>query len=209
MEYISAIISMALIWFLVVTIPGPNFLVVTQVSMARSRKMGFLIALGVSTGAGTWATASLLGLSALFRYVPWMYGTTKVIGGLYLIYMGASTIRHALKSPDSSAYNETDKDCNGAAAFRKGLYTSFSNPKTAAFFGSLFLSTFPARAPLWFNSSVVLTVILISVIWYWLVACIFSFNKIKALYKSAKRVLDIVTGSLLSCLGLRLIFART
>jgi threonine/homoserine/homoserine lactone efflux protein len=77
MEYLSAIGSIALIWFLVVTIPGPNFIVVTQVSMTQSRKMGFFIALGVSIGAGTWASASLLGLGALFKYASWMYDAIR------------------------------------------------------------------------------------------------------------------------------------
>lgn len=72
MEYLPAIGSVALIWFLVVTIPGPNFIVVTQGSMAQSRPVGSFIALGVSIGAGTWASASLLGLSALFKYAGWM-----------------------------------------------------------------------------------------------------------------------------------------
>lgn len=208
MEYLSAIGSIALIWFLVVTIPGPNFIVVTQVSMTQSRKMGFFIALGVSIGAGAWASASLLGLGALFRYAAWMYDAIKIIGGCYLFYMGMKTIWYAIKQPVSSADNKKNVD-NNVAAIQKGLFTSFSNPKTAAFFGSLFLSTFPAQAPLWINVAAVLIVIAISIIWYWLVAYFFSFNKIQVIYKSAKRTLDIMTGSLLSYLGGRLIFGRT
>ena len=207
MEYLSAISSIALIWLLVVTIPGPNFIVVTQVSMAQSRKIGFFIALGVSIGAGTWATASLLGLSALFRYADWMYDAIKLIGGCYLIYMGIATIWNSIKLPDSLADNNKFTG-NNLAAFQKGLFTSFSNPKTAAFFGSLFLSTFPTKAPLWFNVLAVLIVIAISILWYWLVAYFFSFNKIQIIYKNAKRILDIMTGSLLSYLGGRLIFGR-
>ena len=207
MEYLSAISSIALIWLLVVTIPGPNFIVVTQVSMAQSRKIGFFIALGVSIGAGKWATASLLGLSALFRYAGWMYDAIKLIGGCYLIYMGIATIWNAIKLPDSLAGNNKFTG-NNLAGFQKGLFTSFSNPKTAAFFGSLFLSTFPTKAPLWFNVLAVLIVIAISILWYWLVAYFFSFNKIQIIYKNAKRILDIMTGSLLSYLGGRLIFGR-
>jgi threonine/homoserine/homoserine lactone efflux protein len=83
MEYLPAIGSIAVIWFLVVIIPGPNFIVVTQGSMTQSRKLGAFIALGVSIGAGTWASASLLGLSVLFKYVGWIYGAIKAIGGCY------------------------------------------------------------------------------------------------------------------------------
>ncbi len=122
MEYMSAIISMATIWFLVVTLPGPNFIIVTRVSMAQSRKMGFFIAVGVSIGAGTWATASLLSLSALFRYASWMYGAIKVIGGCYLIYMGLSTIWNAVTLKDVSS-NDENFTGNHIAAFQKGLFT--------------------------------------------------------------------------------------
>jgi threonine efflux protein len=207
MEYFSAIGSIALIWFLVVTIPGPNFIVVTQISMAQSRKMGGFIALGVSIGAGIWASASLLGLSALFRYADWVYDVIRVTGGCYLVYMGMKTIGYAIKPPVSLAGNKRYTGTH-VAAFRKGLFTSFSNPKTAAFFGSLFLSAFPKQAPFWINVVAVLIVMAISVIWYWLVAYFFSFNKIQTVYKGAKRILDMMTGSLLSYIGGRLIFGR-
>jgi threonine efflux protein len=205
MEYLPAIGSIALIWFFVVTIPGPNFIVVTQGSMTQSRKMGIFIALGVSIGAGTWASASLLGLSALFKYAGWMYNVIKVIGGCYLVYMGMKTIWYAIKQPVSFAHDKNFSG-NNLAAFKKGLFTSFSNPKTAAFFGSLFISTFPTQAPLWISVAAVIIVIVISIIWYWIIACFFSFNKIQVFYKRAKRPLDMITGSLLSYLGGRLIF---
>jgi threonine/homoserine/homoserine lactone efflux protein len=207
MEYLSAIGSMALIWFLVVTIPGPNFVVVTQVSMVKSRKMGVFIALGLSTGAGIWASASLFGLSVLFKYTGWLYDTIKVVGGCYLIYMGTKTIWGATKQ--SASLTDINKPMdNNMTTFQKGLFTSFSNPKTAAFFGSLFLSTFPSQAPFWFNGVTVLIVIAISIFWYCLVAYFFSLNRIQSIYKSAKRILDMVTGSLLFYLGGRLILGR-
>lgn len=205
MEYIPAISSIALIWFLVVTIPGPNFVVVTKGSMTHSREIGIFIALGVSTGAGTWASASLLGLSTLFKHAGWVYDAIKVIGGCYLIYMGTKIIWSAIKQPVSFAHDENFSG-NNLTAFQKGLFTSFSNPKTAAFFGSLFISTFPIRAPLWIDVATVFIVISISIIWYSIIACFFSFNKIQVFYKRAKRPLDIMIGLLLSYLGGKLIF---
>jgi threonine/homoserine/homoserine lactone efflux protein len=205
MEYLPAIGSVALIWFLVVTIPGPNFIVVTRGSMTQSRKIGISIVLGVSIGAGTWASASLLGLSTLFKYAGWMYDAIKVIGGCYLVYMGMKTIWYAIKQPVLFAHNKNFTG-NSLAAFQKGLFTSFSNPKTAAFFGSLFVSTFPVQAPPWVYVFTVIIVIAISITWYSMIACFFSFHKIQIFYKRAKRPLDIMTGSLLSYLGGKLIF---
>jgi threonine/homoserine/homoserine lactone efflux protein len=208
MDYLPVIGTIAFIWFLVVTIPGPNFVVVTQGSMRESRKTGLFVALGVTIGAGTWASASLLGLSVLFAYAGWLYDAIKVIGGSYLVYMGMKTIWHAIKQrlPFQS---ENDVQGTNLAAFQKGLFTSFSNPKTAAFFGSLFISTFPAQAPLWIYVAAVLIVMAVSIVWYWAVACFFSIDKIQLFYKRVKRPLDIMTGLLLSYLGGKLIFGET
>lgn len=208
MEYLPAIGNVALIWFVVVTIPGPNFIVVTQGSMTQSRKMGISLALGVSIGAGTWASASLLGLTALFKYAGWMYDAIKFVGGCYLVYMGMKTIWYAIKQPVSFAHDKNFPG-NNLAALRKGLFTSFSNPKTAAFFGSLFISTLPAQAPLWIYAVTVIIVVTISIVWYSMIACFFSFNRIQVFYKRAKRLLDVMTGSLLSYLGGRLILEDT
>ena len=173
MESLPAICSIAFIWFLVVTIPGPNFIVVTRGSVTQSRKIGLSIAMGVSIGAGTWASASLLGLSALFKYAGWMYEAIKILGGCYLLYMGMRTICYAIKEPVSFVHNNSFSG-NNLAAFQKGLFTSFSNPKTAVFFGSLFISAFPAQAPLWIYVATVLIVVAISIFWYAMIACFFK-----------------------------------
>jgi threonine/homoserine/homoserine lactone efflux protein len=182
MEYLPAIGSVTLLWFLVVTIPGPNFIVVTRGSMTQSRKTGIFIALGVSIGAGTWASASLLGLSALFKYADWMYDAMKAVGGCYLVFIGIKTIWHAIKQPVSFAHNNNFLG-NNLTALQKGLFTSFSNPKTAAFFGSLFISTFPAQAPLWIYVATVFIVMAISIIWYSTIACFFLSIRFKSSIK--------------------------
>ena len=207
MSLFISMITLAGMWFLVVTIPGPNFLAVTQFSMADSRKSGLLIALGVSTGAGVWATASLIGLSVLFNRGAWLYDTIRFVGGLYLLWIGLKTICSAFSSSTSLRIGHLVQ--NGFSPFRRGLLTSFSNPKTAAFFGSLFVATFPPRAPTWTYVTTVGMIVCISLLWYGSVACFFSFPQVQYLYRRAKPTLDFITGSLLSFLGLRLALAKS
>jgi len=203
-----SMITLAGIWFLVVTIPGPNFLVVTRFSMSDSRKSGLLIALGVSTGAGVWATASLIGLSVLFNRAAWLYETIRFIGGLYLLWIGLKTIWSAFFS-SSTSFRVAQLSQSTFATFRRGLLTSFSNPKTAAFFGSLFLATFPPRAPIWAYLTTVGMIVCISLFWYSLVACFFSSPQVQHLYRRTKPTLDFITGSLLCFLGLRLALSKS
>ena len=208
MDLFLPIGSLIGIWFLVVTIPGPNFVAVTQYSMAESRIEGLLIALGVSTGAGIWATASLLGLGVVFGHLPWLYDTIRLVGGLYLMFIGLQIIRAAF-NVSLPSLPATPLSVPKYAAFRRGLLTSFSNPKTAAFFGSLFVATIPPQAPGWVYVVTIVLIICVSILWYSLVAFFFSIQKVQSFYYRSKRFLDGITGSILLFLGARLAFAKS
>jgi threonine efflux protein len=208
MSLLISMITLAGIWFLVVTIPGPNFLVVTQFSVSESRKSGLLIALGVSTGAGVWATTSLVGLSVVFNHATWLYDTIRFIGGLYLFFIGLKTIWSVFSS-SSTLLEVQQLSQTNFSAFRRGLFTSFSNPKTAAFFGSLFLATFPPQAPTWIYFITVGMIMCISLLWYGSVACFFSFSGVQNIYHRSKPILDFITGSLLLFFGARLTLSKS
>jgi len=208
MDLLITISSLIGIWFLVVTIPGPNFVAVTQYSIAESRIDGFFIALGVSIGAGIWATASLLGLGVVFVHLPWLYDTIRLIGGLYLMFIGFKILRAAFYFSLSSL-TAKQLSVSKYAAFRRGLLTSFSNPKTAAFFGSLFVATIPPQAPVWVYAITIIIIVCVSVIWYSLVAFFFTIEKVQSAYHRSKRFLDGITGSVLLFLGARLAFSKS
>ncbi len=208
MDLLLPIGSLIGIWFLVVTIPGPNFVAVTQYSIAESRIDGLFIALGVSTGAGIWATASLLGLGVVFVHLPWLYDTIRWVGGLYLMFIGLQIIRAAFNfSLSSLPVKQLSK--SKYAAFRRGLLTSFSNPKTAAFFGSLFVATIPPHASVWVYAITIILIVCVSIIWYSLIAFFFSIEKVQSVYQRSKRFLDGIMGSVLLFLGGRLAFSKS
>lgn len=207
MDLSIALVSLLGAWFLLLTIPGPNFIAVTQKSISDSRKSGLLVTLGVSVGAATWATASLLGLSAVFEYAAWLYDLIRFVGGLYLIFIGLK-IFFAGFSPPNELSNENQAFRINASSFRLGLFTSYSNPKTAAFFGSLFVMSFPPQAPDWFYVLTIFMVFCASVAWYSLVACFFSISRVQVVYDRFRKVLDKFTGSLFVLLGVRLALSK-
>ncbi len=203
-----AFLSLFSAWFLVLTIPGPNFVAVSQHSLSDSRRTGFFIALGVSAGAATWASASLVGISALFAYASWLYDAIRVVGGIYLIYIGIKIIVGSFGS-QKQASTPASKLGDGKSAFRLGLFTSFSNPKTAAFFSSLFVMSFPPQAPVWFYVLTVGMVFIVSALWYGSVAYFLSIERVQAVYQRFRKVTDKVTGAIFVYLGVKLAFFRT
>jgi threonine/homoserine/homoserine lactone efflux protein len=208
MDLLIAFASLLGAWFLVLTIPGLNFIAVTQKSISVSRQSGLLVTLGVSAGAATWATASLLGLSAVFEYATWLYDSIRFVGGLYLIFIGLKVFFASFSSPNNLSDAHLASGSNNSS-FRLGLFTSYSNPKTAAFFGSLFVMSFPPQAPGWFYVLTILMVFCASVAWYSLVACFFSISRVQAAYDRFRKVLDKFTGSLFVLLGVRLALSKS
>jgi len=206
MNLLVAFASLLGAWFLVLTIPGPNFIVVTQYSVSDSRQTGFYVTLGVSAGAATWASASLIGISAVFEYATWLYHLIRIIGGLYLGYLGLKIIIASFQSLEMGSKSQQEFKHN-ASAFRLGLFTSYANPKTAVFFGSLFIISFPPQAPPWFYFATIAMVFSASVLWYSLVAYFFSMKKVQVFYNKFRQTTDKITGSVFLYLGLRLFFS--
>ena len=188
-------------------LPGPNFIVTARRSMAVSGRSGLGVALGISLGAAVWCSASLLGLHALFHLAGWLYGLLKTAGGLYLIYLGLKAIRSA--AMDGGAV-ETPAMANdgGLDAVRLGMLTSFSNPKTAVFFGSIILPFMPPEAPFWVQAASVVEIFAISLAWYGLVALLFAAGRVRGAYAAAKRPLEAAFGCLFVFLGGKLALDR-
>ena len=84
----------------------------------------------------------------MFQSAAWLYHTVRIIGAIYLIFVGITLLRSAARRSSASVPGlALAKGPKGA--FRLGLITVLSNPKTAAFFTSLFAVTMPPGAPFW------------------------------------------------------------
>lgn len=141
-----------LLAFLVATsifafMPGPAMIYVAAQTMARGRAAGWMAAIGVSIGGMFHVVAAAAGLSALFAYVPELYGLLKLAGAAYLVWLGISVIRARAEPVDMAAVPTK----SGRRAFIDSMIVEVLNPKTAIFFIA-FLPQFadPAAAlPVW------------------------------------------------------------
>src|SRR5262250_3303955 len=68
--------------------PGPSFVMVAKEAVSVSRANGLAAALGMGLGGTVFALVALAGLQAVLLAVPLLYSTLKVLGGLYLCYLG-------------------------------------------------------------------------------------------------------------------------
>jgi len=111
--------------------PGPDTLYILGRSIAQGREAGIASALGISVGSIFHTCAAALGLSAILATSAIAFGTIKLLGGAYLIFLGIKMIldrRKQLSLPSHFRRRTT------TAAFRQGILTNILNPKVALFF---------------------------------------------------------------------------
>jgi len=72
-DYVVALLGLAVVHLLAVASPGPSTVLVIQTAAVAGRRGGLLAALAMMAGALLWATAALFGLQALFARFEWLY----------------------------------------------------------------------------------------------------------------------------------------
>jgi threonine/homoserine/homoserine lactone efflux protein len=184
--------------------PGPSFVMVARVAVASSRSNGFAASLGMGLGGVLFALAALLGLKAVLLAVPVLYVGLKVLGGLYLGYLGYRIF--------SGAKTPLQIDGKGGAggtsflrAFLLGFTTQVSNPKCAIVYASVFAAFLPAAYSVYFAIALLVVVFAVETGWYAIVALVLSSSGPRRVYLSYKARVDRVAGLVMVGLGLKLI----
>lgn len=93
----SAFAALLGVWLAAIVSPGPDVVQIIRVG-SKDRDAGMACAAGIMAGNTVWILASLLGLSALVQAFPQVLAVLQVVGGGYLLYMGAAAVR-ALARP--------------------------------------------------------------------------------------------------------------
>ena len=117
---------------LITVSPGPDNLMVLSIGASRGRIRGMAFGLGCAIGCLSHTLLAALGVSALIKASPVAFTVLKVLGGLYLIYMGW----HALKSRGGARVDPAAQR-NGEwplKLFGRGLVANAINPKVVMFF---------------------------------------------------------------------------
>ena len=188
---------------LIVLLPGPDTLVVVRGLLRGGRSRGFATTVGVLCGLVVWVTAASLGLSAVLKASKVGYDVLRIVGAVYLVWLGISSLRSRGRVADDP--NASPRRELLGSGFVAGLLTDLLNPKVGVFF----VTFLPSFVPHGYDVGT--TCLLFGAIFVVLTGLYFA-----ALLALAKRVtgwmteprirkrLDTVTGTVLVGLGLRL-----
>lgn len=183
--------------------PGPSFILVSRTAIAQGRSAGVAAALGMGLGGACLGGLALLGLSALLLRAETVFVLVKILGGLYLVYVGFRIFRHA-STPLAFESNGPERARSLGSNLVTGLFIQLSNPKTVIVYGSIFAALLPAEPERWLMLALVPMLFGIEAGWYMVVALVFSARAPRRAYVRAKAWIDRTAGAVMAGLGARL-----
>lgn len=185
--------------------PGPDFFYVCRKAMADSRRNAILGSIGITIGIGIWALIVLFGLAFLNRIIPnFQYGL-MLAGGSYLAYSGFKMTR-VTKNAVIEEKIGREKPSSALKEILSGLAINLSNPKIVVFFSSV-LAGYVSNLSTIGDILAVLGILMGSgLVWFWLVAVLFSQKMIRQFYAKHSRYLDNFAGIVFLLFGCRLIY---
>ena len=116
-----------------IVIPGPAVLFSVGRTLSLGRTGGLLSVLGVSLALIPIVGLVALGVGAVIAQSAALFTTLKIVGALYLMFLGVQAIRHRKDAAAAAAQPQA----LARSPFRQlleGFVVGVSNPKTIAFF---------------------------------------------------------------------------
>jgi threonine/homoserine/homoserine lactone efflux protein len=188
--------------------PGQDTALTIRNTLVGGRRAGVVTAVGVISGQLTWAVATSAGLSALLLASESAFLALKMVGAVYLVYLGGRALIAAIKRSDSGGGTIRGADSGArlrpAVAYRQGVISNLGNPKVAVFFTTL-LPQFVGRDAS-FVELFSLGVVFATMTLVWLSAYAGVVAKAGDLLRRprVRRAVETLMGSVLIGLGVRL-----
>lgn len=164
---------------LIILLPGPNSLYCLSVSAAHGVRKGYHTVAGIFLGDSILMLVTVLGVGSLLKLYPILFTAIKLIGGLYLFYLGIKLLMGAYQTFRHRALLMDAKPKLVAAPihqnfFNRALLLSLTNPKAILFFLSFFVQFVEPTYPHPFVSFFILAIILQIISFSYLSVMVFS-----------------------------------
>jgi RhtB (resistance to homoserine/threonine) family protein len=192
-------------WFVII-VPGPNMAVVFQNSLVHSRKAGVLTAAGLAAGNLVHIAYCLVGIGVLISRSIALFNIVKWIGAAYLVYLGAKSLQARPRTVNT--YKDIPPHLSSVAAMRTGFLTDLLNPKATLFFLALFTQIIRPETTIPVRLGYGLTIVALEFVFLATLACVIGQPVIRRKFNAAAHWVERVTGVVLIGMGLRVAFAR-
>lgn len=203
-------------WLLLITIfgialmsPGPDFVMAVRNSVMYTRRAGIFTALGFAAGVAVHMTYTVAGLAAVIAQSVLLFSILKYIGAGYLFYVGFRALQSKGFAQDPHiADGTTPPSMSNWQALRSGFITNLFNPKATMFCLALFSQIIHPDYSLAVQAMFGATCVVMTALWFSLVATVLTTPAIKARFLRAAKWIDRTCGAFFIALGVKLALSK-
>lgn len=131
LEHFAAFVLASVI---LLVIPGPTIIMVITQALAHGRKVAFASVMGVGLGDLLATSLSIAGAGALLATSASLFQVLKLIGAIYLVWIGYKMWRTPVKIPEMSDAAVPEASGKATTIFRDSFLITALNPKGILFF---------------------------------------------------------------------------
>ncbi len=141
---IDILLTFATISLLLVISPGPNGVLILKTVPLHGKKSAMNNVLGIFTATYLHGILSFFGLSAIILSSAELFMLIKILGALYLLFLGIKSFYSIIKKEENvkevlQKEIKKEKKRSHALSFMEGFLTQMLNPKVSMFY----LAAFP------------------------------------------------------------------
>ncbi len=184
--------------------PGPDFFYVSRRAASSNSRNAIFAALGISLGVAFWVIVAIFGLGILVKDIPFLNYLIMILGGSFLGYTGFKMVRVT----ENAQFDENTivQKTSAKKEILDGFMINIANAKAVVFFSSI-LSGYTAQLINIEDYLFVLAILFFSTLIYFsLVALLFSRKVIRKFYAKYNRYVDNFAGMVFLLFGLNLIY---
>lgn len=185
--------------------PGPDFIFVSQQTLSRGRLTGLLCSLGVALGLGVHIGYSVLGLAAVIASASWLLTLIKIVGGLYLVWLGVQGLRARARGEVVTISAVPDAPASLSSALWKGFLCNVLNPKAPVYLVSVFTVVLSPGMPVWQLAVYGTWMMVLQFAWFALVAFLLSIPRVNRQFQKAGHWIDRTLGGVMVALGVKVV----
>ena len=142
MDFLTGAATIALIHFMAMASPGPDFAMIMRNSLTYSRRAGIMTSIGFALGASVHFTYCLLGIGLIISQSVVAFNIVKLVGAAYLIYIGVKSLKAKPVKMDDLEKGK-NKTMSDVQAIRCGFVTNLLKINIPGFFYSNSASYMP------------------------------------------------------------------
>ncbi|NEN76366.1 LysE family translocator [Pelistega sp. NLN82] len=174
---IDNLIPYILLCLVLVISPGPNTFLIFSTASSAGKNDALLKILGLVIATYCHGFLSLFGISLIVLKSPILFNTIKILGALYLFYLGAKFIWQAWFFSKKAPTIAKVKKLSVIKNFSAGFITQILNPKVSTFYIAAFPQFINFNSPHYYLSGTILISIHVLTIAIWFTVMTFFVHK--------------------------------